>query len=869
MQPTPAVLPAPAVVFAALALPFVGAALAYPLYRVLGERTALFAAGVAATSFALLATQYGATGAVTMPWVPGLEISLTLYLDGLSKLIAYLATGMGVLVFTYSYGYMHAEPGKRKYYPTLLAFMGAMVGVALAADLVALFLFWELTSVTSFLLIGHYGDESGQYAARKSMLITVAGGLFMLVGFLLLAFVSGHTEVGRTFTLVGERAATLSGGTVELDSMIGNAEVVREGLREAGLLLPVMLLVGLGAATKSAQVPFHSWLPNAMEAPTPVSAFLHSATMVKAGVYLIGRVRPLFLPEVPQPDWMLLFATLGLVSMTVTAILAVGATDIKELLAYSTASHLALIVAAFGLAGAEGVELGAETGAFHIFNHAVFKATLFLVAGIVAHEAGTRAMDELGGLRREMPVVAAITAIAALGMAGVPPFNGFWSKELLFETTYLVAVHEGGLFWLYPALAVFGSVFTFLYSIRFLMLFFGEKPDALGHVHRPPLAMLAPPALLAAVALVVGLVPQVAIDGIVQSAFESALPPGVEAHALELSVVKLVEPTPWLGMSLLTIAVGAVAYQGYGTLHRGVRRARSVPYWSPDWYYDTLTVGTERVGVATDRYVHTGLLRTYAGALFVGFSALALGGYVATGAALPALGGVDVAIPMVLVLFVAVVGAVAVVAAPSHVAGVLTLSIVGFMVAVFYVLASAPDLALTQLVVETLVLVIFLLVLDRLPAYYGEIKRRRAVADLLVAGTVGTTVFVTVMLATAARPDDPIFRYFIERAPVPAEHGPYFFDYGGGGNLVNVILVDFRAFDTLGEISVVALAALAVLTMVAMRGRGRGQSTGTGGTGTDTGGAGSATAMDGGEAAGRTTSESWSDGDDTGGGSGG
>ena len=832
--------PSPAVLFAALALPFAGAALALPLYRLLGERTALFSAGVAAASFGLLATQYGAEGAVTLPWVPELGVSLTLYLDGLSKLIAFLATGVGVLVFTYSYGYMHAEPGKRKYYPTLLAFMGAMLGVALAADLVSLFLFWELTSVTSFLLIGHYGDESGRYAARKSMLITVSGGLFMLVGFLLLAFVAGNTEIGRTFTLIGGQAATLSGETVELESMIGNSEVMREGLREAGLFLPAMLLVGVGAATKSAQVPFHSWLPNAMEAPTPVSAFLHSATMVKAGVYLVGRVRPLFLPEAPQPDWMLVFATLGLVSMTVTAILAVGATDIKELLAYSTASHLSLIIAGFGLAGAEGIELGAETGAFHIFNHAVFKATLFLVAGIIAHEAGTRAIDELGGLRREMPIVAGITAIAALGMAGVPPFNGFWSKELLFETTYLVAADQGGLFWLYPAVAVFGSVFTFLYSIRFLMLFFGEKPDAIGdaHIHRPPLSMLAPPALLAGIAAVVGVVPQVAIDGIVQSAFESALPPGVEAHALSLSLVKLADPTPWLGMSLLTIAVGAVAYQGYGSLHRGVRRARAVPVWSPDWYYDAATAGAERLGVATDRYVHTGLLRTYAGAFLLGVSALALAGYVATGAVLPAFSGLSVTVPIVLVLFVAVVGAVAVVAAPSHVSGVLTLSILGFMVAVFFVLAAAPDLALTQLVVETLLLVIFLLVLDRLPAYYGDIRARRAVPDVLVAGTVGVTVFITVMLATADRPDDPIFRFFVERAPVPAEHGPYFTDYGGGGNVVNVILVDFRAFDTLGEIGVVALAALSVLTMVGMRGRGRGRSTGDaeGGAGTASGG---------------------------------
>ncbi|MFC7227737.1 DUF4040 domain-containing protein [Salinirubellus salinus] len=818
--------PSPLVVLGALALPFVGAALTPLVYRLLGERTAYYAAAVALGTFGLLASQFvaGVEGAVHVPWIPELGVSLTFYLDGLAFLIAFLASGVGVLVFTYSAGYMHGEEGLLKYYATLLAFMGSMVGVALAADLVALFMFWEFTSVTSFLLIGHHQrDPESGYAARKSMLITVAGGLFMLVGFLLLAFVAGGTEIGRTFTLVGGEAVTLTGETVMLESMIGNADLMREALTASGLFVPTMLLVGMGAITKSAQVPFHGWLPNAMAAPTPVSAFLHSATMVKAGVYLVGRVRPLFLPELPTPDWMLVFATLGLFSMTVTAILAVGATDIKELLAYSTASHLSLIVAGFGFGGAAGVELGAETGAFHIFNHAIFKATLFLVAGIIAHEAGTRMIDELGGLREEMPIVAGITAIAALGMAGVPPFNGFWSKELLFETAYYVAEAEGGIFWLYPAVAVFGSVFTFLYSMKFLSLFFGEKPDALGHVHRPPVAMLAPPALLAAIALAVGLVPQLAIDAIVQSAFESALPPGVEAHALELSLVKLLDPTPYLGMSLLTIVLGAAAYTQYDLLHGAVLRAMAVPVTSPDWYYDRTVAAFGRGGALVDRYVQTGLFRTYAQAYLLSVAGLALAGYVATGAALPAFEGINVALPIVFVLLVAVVGAFAVVGAPSHVAGVLTLSILGFMVAVFYVLASAPDLALTQLVIETLLLVIFLLVLDRLPAYYGDIGRREGIQDVLVAGTVGVAVFFTVLLATGASPDDPIYRYFLETAPVPAEHGPFFFDAGGGGNVVNVILVDFRAFDTLGEISVVAMAALSVLVLVAMRGRGRGQ----------------------------------------------
>jgi len=818
------VQPSPVVVLGALTLPFVGAALTPLAYRALGERTAYYAGAIALGTFGLLASQFGVEGAVFVPWIPELGVSLTLYLDGLAFLIALLASGVGVLVFVYSGGYMHGEPGQLKYYATLLAFMGSMIGVALAADLIALFLFWELTSVTSFLLIGHYQrDKASGYAARKSMLVTVVGGLFMLIGFLVLAFTAGGTEIGRTFTLIGGEAVTLTGEAVQLQSMIGNAELLREALTASGLFVPTMLLVGIGAVTKSAQVPFHGWLPNAMAAPTPVSAFLHSATMVKAGVYLIGRVRPLFLPETPQPDWMLVFATLGLISMTITAILAVGATDIKELLAYSTASHLSLIVAGFGFAGASGIELGAETGVFHILNHAVFKATLFLVAGIIAHEAGTRMIDELGGLRREMPIVAGITGIAALGMAGVPLFNGFWSKELLFETAYFVAQTEGGLFWLYPIVAVFGSVFTFLYSIKFLSLFFGKKPDTLAHVHRPPVPMLAPPAVLAGIALVVGLVPQLAIDTIVQSASEATLPPGVEAHSLKLSLFKLLDPTPYLGMSLLTIAIGAVSYSQYDRLHHGVRQARAVPLTSPDWYYDRIVAGFERGGDLVDRHVQTGLFRSYATAYLLSVAVLALAGYVAADAALPVFDGLIVSLPIVFVLIVAVVGAFAVVGAPSHIAGVLTLSIVGFMIAVFYVLASAPDLALTQLVIETLLLVLFLLVLDRLPAYYGEIKRREGIQDILVAGTVGVSVFLTVLLATAARPNDPIYQFFLETAPVPAEHGPFFFDAGGGGNVVNVILVDFRAFDTLGELTVVAIAALSVLVLIAMRGRGRGQ----------------------------------------------
>jgi multicomponent Na+:H+ antiporter subunit A len=811
------VQPSPVAIVAALALPFLGAAATPLVYRLLGERTAYYAAAVAAASFALVASQYGvalhadpASSGVGFEWIPALGVSLTFYLDGLALLISFLASGIGVLIFTYSGGYMHGEPGQQKYYATLLAFMGSMLGVALAADLVALFVFWELTSITSFLLIGHYQrTDSGRYAARKSMLITVSGGLFMLVGFLLIAFVAGQSsELTRTLTLVGTP-----------DSLIANAEAVRAALEARGLLLPAIALVFVGAMAKSAQAPLHIWLPNAMEAPTPVSAFLHSATMVKAGVYLVGRFRPLLLPDLPSPDWMLVVATVGLVSMTITAILAVGATDIKELLAYSTASHLGLIVAGYGLA----TVYGAETGAFHILNHAVFKAALFMVAGIVAHEAGTRYIPEIAGLREELPITAGITAVAALGMAGVPPFNGFYSKELLFEATYEIAHELGGLFWLYPVVAVFGSVFTFLYSIRFLMLFFGEKPDDL-HAHRPPWSMLAPPLLLAGIALVVGLGGVAGTLGLHLEPLETFVAAVTASSAVgELHGFAYEFPTkltPYVVMSAVTIAVGAAAYPFYDRLHRGVRRLRAVPVTSPNWYYDTALEGVNGLSATTAAVVHNGVLRRYAYTTLAAVSALALGGYAAASAVLPGFTGFAVGIPIALVLLVAVLGAVAVLTTDSHVAGVLTLSILGFMVAVFFVLADAPDLALTQLVIETLVLIIFLLVLDRLPSWYGTVRRRKAAVDALLAGTVGLTVFVTVLLSTAATPDDGIASFFVETAPVPEEHGTWIVDAGGGSNVVNVILVDFRAFDTMGEISVIAMAALAVLTLIGMRGRG-------------------------------------------------
>ncbi|MFB6198192.1 MAG: proton-conducting transporter membrane subunit, partial [Halobacteriaceae archaeon] len=720
--------PAPIAVLGLLFLPFIAASVTPICYRFIGERVAYVAAGVAATCLGIVITLLGNHGTVVVQWVPSYGIAMRLYVDGLALLISTLASGIGVLIFVYSRGYMRGEKMLAKYYATLLAFMGSMLGVALAADLITLFVFWELTSICSFLLIGHYSSErSSLYAARKSMLITVGGGLFMLIGFLMIANVTGTFDM--TSFLIG--------------SGPGQAQ---ELLRDAGLFVPTLVLITIGAAAKSAQVPLHLWLPNAMEAPTPVSAFLHSATMVKAGVYLLGRFRPLFVSE----EWMLLVATLGLVTMLITAILALIASDIKELLAYSTASHLGLITAGFGFTTA----IGAKAGSFHILNHASFKATLFLVAGIVAHETGTRQIDDLSGLRDAMPITAIVATVAALSMAGIPPLNGFYSKEFIFEATYEAATNLGGIAWIYPAIAVIASIFTFLYSLRFVALFYGNRPKSLGHVHRPPVAMLAPAGLLAIAVLFISFLPDLVVPVLIEGALESVAP---SAHELHVGLPTHLSPA--LGMSALTILLGTLAFTRLARIRSLIRDGM----WDPitiDWWYDGMIEFLASMGEGIAMNVQTGQLRTYAIWLLTGTFSLTLVSYGVSTPLIEVTLDSVLTTPAILVLLLAVIAGLAIVRAPSHVAGVLTLSILGFMVAIFYILASAPDLALTQIVVETLALLIFLLVLDQLPAYYGEIKRGQALRDGALSLIVGGTVTMTVLFTTSTRPDSKIAEYF-------------------------------------------------------------------------------------------------------------
>ncbi|MFC7074477.1 hydrogen gas-evolving membrane-bound hydrogenase subunit E [Halovenus rubra] len=776
------------ILLGAVGLPFVAAVLTPLLYRVVGERVGYFGVAVAATSFGLILTQVGKEGTVSTSWIPSLDIAVRFHVDGLALLFALLASGIGILIFTYATTYMHGKPDLGRFYMALLAFMGSILGVAFAADLILLFLFWELTSVCSFVLIGYHTDEAeSQYSARMAMLITVGGGLCLLLGAILLS--------------IG--AATAVDGAFNLSTILENRSTVTETLQSNGLFTPTLLLFAIATAAKSAQVPLYFWLPRAMVAPTPVSAFLHSATMVKVGVYALGRVRPLF----HGPEWTLFVASMGIVTMFVGAVLAVLARDIKELLAYSTASHLGLMVAAFGFES----HYGAEAGVFHLLNHALFKAALFLVAGIVAHQAGTRHIDELGGLWRELPITAGVTALATLSMAGIPPFAGFYSKEIMFEAAWETAQAGGGLAWFYPITAVVASIFTVLYSLRFLWLFLGDRPDGVGTVSRAP-AMLSMPALvLAGGVVVVSVAPDLAIDFIIDDGANAAAVEEVHVHA------KL--PTHVSGpvaMSAIALFSGIAIFPFYSRLQAGLNRADTLTdRIHPTTLYDKFLSDTVRISRNVRSAVHNGLIRTYVWWVLLTACVLTGLGYATAGLGLPAPAFGETPLTIVLVLGVAVVAAVAISTTETHVTGVLTLGILGFMIAIFYILASGADLALTQLVVETLLLIIFLLVLEEMPAFYSDTDWSRISRDAVLSLVVGTTTTMSV-LYTARDESDGLTqtaRYYKDHAV----------EGGGGSNIVNVILTDFRAFDTLGESIVIVIAALSVLVLLTMRDRGETQ----------------------------------------------
>lgn len=772
------------------------------LYRVFGTRLGRVLALWPAGLFAYFLTLAGrVAGGEVLRWTQrwfslpgswsaagaGVDVNFSFSLDGLSLLFVLLITGVGALVLFYAGSYLGEGEDHGKFFAYLTLFVGAMLGVVTADNVLLLYLFWELTSITSFLLIGFWNHkEASRYGALKALLVTGSGGLALLTGFVLMLFVTGSAE---------------------LPQLLAGAEALR-----ASSFYPVILaLVLIGAFTKSAQVPFHIWLPNAMEAPTPVSAYLHSAAMVKAGIYLVARMSGIL---GGTPGWTLAVSLVGMSSLVLGSYWALRQTDLKAILAYSTISQLGLIMALLGW----GTPEAAAAAFFHILNHSVFKAALFMTVGIVDHETHTRDIRVLKGLGAAMPVTAAIAAVASLALAGVPPLNGFVSKEMFFaaslETEAVLAGVPGGGFLtaLFPVLAVAGSALTFIYSLRishgvFFARASGESVLSGRAVHEAPARLWAAPALLAALAVALGVAPGLVDEPVVASAVHAVLGPVESPHLALWHGVN----APLL-MSALVIALGAAGYAAGDALNRALAALPARPSANRmyDWSLDALS---QAAHVVESRML-TGFTRDYVIYMLGFFLALLLLTVAVVGPFSLQFDWPPRGVLQWVELVVAVLMMVIAVHVPrfqTRVAMVVAMGSIGTLLVMLWTMFRAPDLALTSLVVEPMTLLLFLMVFVYLPRLktdvFDPVAKR---ANVAVAAAAGLAVTLLLLGTRGLRAERAVADWYIAHS-LPEAHG---------ANVVNVILVDFRGFDTMFEITVLALAGLGVYILSNLRFKG-------------------------------------------------
>ena len=713
-------------------------------------------------------------------WIPSAGINFSVRMDGFAWMFAMLVTGIGLLVALYARYYMSKNDPVPRFFSFFLAFMGAMLGVVLSGNVVQLVFFWELTSLFSFMLIGYwYHRKDARRGARMALTVTGAGGLAMLAGMLML----GHIA-----------------GSYQLDVILGAGERIRAH----PLYTPMLVLVLLGAFTKSAQFPFHFWLPRAMAAPAPVSAYLHSAPMVKAGVFLLARLWPALSGT---EQWFWLVGGAGVVTLVLGAYFAMFQNDLKGLLAYSTISHLGLITLLLGL----NRDLAAVAAVFHIMNHATFKASLFMAAGIIDHETGTRDMRRLSGLWKAMPITGTLAFVASAAMAGVPLMNGFLSKEMFFAETVDLSstpLLDYGL----PVAATVAGIFAVVYSLRFSVgVFLGPPARHLPlEPHEPVRWMRVPIEILVLLCIVVGIFPQwsigPALDVAARPVVGGAMPPFSLAiwHGFNKPLV----------MSLIALGGGIALYL---LLRRGVvaGRFKHAPLLGLNGQrlFESTLYGLDRASrwalavLSTYRLQPQMLLMVLAAIVFASVALWA--GGISWGDRPRVPGNLEFALLWVL-------GCVAALAAANQakfhrLAALILLGAVGLAVSLTFLWFSAPDLALTQLTVEVVTTVLFLLGLRWLPKrrpeeaeHLGLRVRARRARDFVVSLVAGGGMAV--------------LAYAMMTRPAPQSISPFFIDRslpeGGGTNVVNVMLVDFRAFDTMGEITVLGIVGLTVYALL-------------------------------------------------------
>jgi len=757
--------------FYALFLPFVAALFAPALTRLLKHNAAWVLALVPAGLFAHFLTfvsgvSQGGRFTGGHQWVPSFNVNFSWLIDGLSLTFVLLITGIGTLIVLYSGGYLKGHRHQGRFFSFILMFMGAMQGLVLSDSFLMLFVFWELTSITSFLLIGfNHAEERSRRSAIQALVVTGLGGLSLLAGMLLIWNITGLSEL----------SLLLSSGDL---------------LRESPFFIAAFVLILGGAFTKSAQFPFHFWLPNAMEAPTPVSAYLHSATMVKAGVYLLMRLNPVMGDTVA---WETVLPVFGGATLIFGTLLALRQTDLKLLLAYTTMASLGLLVMLTGF----GTEKAAAGAVLYLIAHSMFKGGLFMVAGNVDHEAGTRDITRLGGLAKAMPVTFFAALLAALSMGGLPPFFGFLAKEEI----YYGLAHGDAWSIVFTLVAIVGNGLMFAIGFAVaLKPFLGPKVETPKHAHEGPVLLWIGPAVLAVCGLASAL-----FSPYFHGWFSTPMAGAVIGRPEEVTI----SVVPHLGLplylSLGTIAFGVVAYLAMTPLRAAMVGILAAIGWGPDRGFDQVITGIVRLSGAVTRLIQNGRMETYITATFI-FLALAM---------LVPMGVADEwpAMPEFPRLFfyewavitIAAIGLIAVVLADNRLTAIVSLGIQGFAVAVLFMLMGAPDLSFTQFMVETLSVVILALAMTRLRLSPQD---HRSAPQVVLDGTIAVATggaFTLVMLRVLEVDLDMALTDFFNEYSLQIAHGR---------NIVNVILVDFRGIDTFGEIAVVMTSGLAILALI-------------------------------------------------------
>ncbi|MDQ2077721.1 putative monovalent cation/H+ antiporter subunit A [Marinimicrobium sp. ABcell2] len=702
-------------------------------------------------------------------WMPGLDINLSFMLDGLSLMFALLISFIGTFILIYAGSYLRGHRYLGRFYVTMLCFMASMLGVVLSDNLISLFVFWELTSITSYLLIGfNHEDKDARKCALQGLLVTVGGGLALMAGLIMLG---------------------MAGGSFELSEILNSDNDLLTSSFTVGMILCILA----GTFTKSAQFPFHFWLPNAMAAPTPVSAYLHSATMVKAGVYLMARLNP-GLGE--HPLWTALLCSAGAVTMVLGAYLAYSATGVKKVLAYSTIMALGTLTMLIGI----GTDHAMIAFATFLLAHSLYKGALFMIAGILDHETGTKDLTVMGGLRSAMPITAVAATVAGLSLAGMPPLFGFVAKEALFEAV-LGAPWQGAVL-IVAAVASAILVIAVAGAIA-VKPFWGALGNTPKKPHEAPIGMLLGPIVLAFTSLLFGVVLYAPDTLLVAAAVTSVKGAPVDFY------LSLWHGVNWpLILSIGSVVAGVTLYLLWNANRRILIKVNgAVSRFGPEAGYFKMMDGF--VGIANwhTRVLQNGVMGNYmivlvmTTVILTGYTLLSQHGFYL------ALNLSDMNFYEGAIALLLTIAAIYVILTRSRLGAVATLGVLGFSVALIFILFSAPDLGITQVLVETLTVILLVLVLFKLPGFSHYSTRFEIWRDGTVAVFFGVLMTLLVHAAIDVRYFESISSYFVQASYPDAQ----------GRNIVNVILVDFRALDTLGELFVLAIAALGVFSMLNLR----------------------------------------------------